>query len=436
MSIKILRGRVLSFLSEPKSIDDKSSYVYFENGAVAIKNGKIIGLGEYDEIAKNNKNAKIIDHRPHLIMAGFIDPHIHYVQMQVVASYAANLLEWLNKYTFIEEQKFTDENHATLIASAFFDEMINVGTTTVSAFCSSHSNSADAFFSEAQKRNMAMIGGKVMMDRNCPDALQDTAQTGYDESKALIDKWHGQGRLKYAITPRFAITSSPEQLEAAGALLSENPSCYLQTHLSENDAEIALTKELYPKHKDYLSIYAHYELLGEKSLFAHSIHLSENEMALMADSNSVAVSCPTSNLFLGSGLYNLEAMQKAGVRSAVATDIGGGTSYSMLKTMDEFYKVQQLNNNRLNPLLAFYMLTLGNACALSLENEIGNLAVGSDADIIVLNSSATPAMALRAKTINKLSEELFLLQTMGDDRVVEQTYVAGKAMKVNFLKTK
>ena len=430
MSVKILRGRVLSFLKEPQSIDDKESYTYLENGAVAIENDKIIGLGEYDEIAKTNENAKIIDHRPHLIMAGFIDPHIHYVQMQVVASYAANLLEWLNKYTFIEEKKFADKNHAKIIASAFFDEMINVGTTTVSAFCSSHPSSVDAFFSEAQKRNMAMIGGKVMMDRNCPDALQDTAQIGYGESKELIKKWHGQGRLKYAVTPRFAITSSPEQLEMAGALLGENPSCYLQTHLSENDAEISLTAELYPKHKDYLSIYAHYGLLGKKSLFAHSIHLSENEIELMADSKSVAVSCPTSNLFLGSGLFDLETMQKAGIRSAVATDIGGGTSYSMLKTMDEFYKIQQMNGNRFNPLLAFYMMTLGNACALSLENEIGNLKVGSDADIVVLNSSATPAMALRAKTINELSEELFLLQTMGDDRVVEQTYVAGVAMKL------
>ncbi len=429
MSIKILRGRVLSFKNEPQGKDDKASYIYLENGAIAIKNGKIIGCGDYEEIFAANKNAKIIDHRPYLLMAGFIDPHIHYVQMQVVASYAANLLEWLNKYTFVEEQKFASLEHAKKIAIAFFDELIRNGTTTASAFCSVHSVSTEVFFDEASKRNMAMIGGKVMMDRNCPDALQDTPQIAYDESKGLIEKWHGNERLHYAITPRFAITSTPEQLEIAGALLSENPSCYLQTHLSENDAEIALTKQFYPEHNDYLSIYNHYGLLGTKSLFGHAIHLSQSEKSMIAEAGSVAVSCPTSNLFLGSGLYDLEAMTNAGVRSAVATDIGGGTSYSMLRTMDEFYKVQQLNGNRLNPFMSFYMMTLGNARTLSLESEIGNLDTGSYADIVVLNSSATPAMAIRAQTINSLSEELFLLQTMGDDRAIEQTYVAGEAMK-------
>jgi len=429
MSVTIIRGRVFSFIAEPKDIDDEESYIYIENGAVAIENGKIIARGEFDEIFLSNKNAKIIDHRPHLLMAGFIDPHIHFVQMQVIASYGANLLEWLNKYTFKEEQKFADLNHSKIIAKAFFDEMIRNGTTSVSAFCSVHLASLDAFFNEAQKRNMAVIAGKVMMDRNCPDALQDTAQSGYEESQSLIKKWHNKNRLKYAITPRFAITSSPEQLEMAGALVRENPTCYMQTHLSENKAEIALTKQLYPEHKDYLSIYNHYGLLGKKSLFAHAIHLSQSEKTMLADSSSVAVSCPTSNLFLGSGLYDLEAMKKAGVRSAIATDIGAGTSYSMLKTLDEFYKIQQLNGNRLNPFMSFYMATLGNAKALSLENNIGNLEVKTDADIIVLNSSATPAMALRAKTINDLSEELFLLQVMGDDRALVQTYIAGEAKK-------
>lgn len=427
--ILILRGRVLSFISEPQNIDDEKSYIYLQDGAIVIENGKIIGVGEYEKLITDNPNANIIDHRPYLLMPGFIDPHIHYVQMQVVASYAANLLEWLNKYTFVEEQKFSDFEHAKSIAKAFFDELINNGTTTASAYCSSHLTSAEAFFSEAKKRNMAMIGGKVMMDRNCPKALKDSAQSSYDASKALIEKWHNSDRQKYAITPRFAITSTPEQLEMAGALLKENPSCYLQTHLSENHAEIAQTKQLYPQYKDYLSIYAHYGLLGKKSLFGHAIHLSENEKMIMADTGSIAVSCPTSNLFLGSGLYDLEKMQQAGVRTAIASDIGGGTSYSMLQTFADFYKIQQLNGNRLNPLMSFYMLTLGNAKALSLENEIGNFALNSYADIVVLNSSATPAMQLRAKTITCLSEELFLLQVMGDDRAIMQTYVAGEAMK-------
>ncbi len=429
MSVKILRSSVLSFISEPQNIDDEQSYKYFEHGALAIRGGKIIDIGDFENVKKQNPKAQIIDHRPYLLMAGFIDPHIHFVQMQVLASYAANLLEWLNKYTFVEEQKFAAIEHGKMIAKAFFDELINHGTTTASAFCSVHSNSVEAYFTEAKKRNMLMIGGKVMMDRGCPKALQDNAQQSYDESKALIEKWHGVGRAKYAITPRFAITSTPEQLDLAGALLEENATCYLQTHLSENKEEIALTRQLYPMHKDYFSIYQHYGLLGNKSLFGHSIHLSDAEKNMMAESNSVAVSCPTSNLFLGSGLFDLEQMNKAGVRCAVATDIGGGTSYSMLKTFDEFYKVQQLNGNRLNPLMSFYMMTLGNAKALSLEKNIGNLEVGSDADIVVLNSKATSAMALRAKTISSLSEELFLLQTMGDDRAIEQVYIAGVAMK-------
>jgi len=431
-NITIIRGRVLSFLSEPMNVTDSNSYIFIKDGALAISEGKIVGRGEYADISAVNKGAKTIDHRPHLLMAGFIDPHIHFVQMQVVASYAANLLEWLNKYTFIEEQKFAKLDHASMIATAFFDELIANGTTTASAYCSVHSNSVEAFFSEAKKRNMAMIAGKVMMDRNCPNELQDNAQSSYDDSKKLIEKWHGQGRLKYAITPRFAITSTPEQLEMAGALLSQYPDCYLQTHLSENDAEIALTKQLYPEHKDYTSIYAHYGLLGKKSLFGHAIHLSESELELMADSASVAVSCPTSNLFLGSGLFDLEKTQNAGVRAAVATDIGGGTSYSMLQTFADFYKVQQMLGNRLNPLKSFYMMTLGNAKALSLEAEIGSLEIGSYADIVVLNNSATSAMKIRAKTITTLAEELFLLQTLGDDRAIEQTYVAGHAMKNMF----
>ncbi len=429
MNIKILRGRILSFKTEPQGIDDKDSYLYIEDGAIAIEGEKIVALGSFNKVRSKYKQYKLIDHRPHLLMAGFIDPHIHYVQTQVVASYAPNLLKWLYNYTFVEEQKFINFTHAEQIAAKFFTELINNGTTTACTFCSVHPHSVEAFFKESEKHNMAMIGGKVLMNRNCPDKLRDNPQLSYDESKRLIKKWHNRGRQKYAITPRFAITSTPEQLEAAGALLAENPDCYLQTHLSENKDEIALTKQLYPVHKDYLSIYEFYGLLGEKSLFAHSIHLSESEKDLMAQSNSVAISCPTSNLFLGSGLFNMQQMKKAGIRIGVATDIGGGTSYSMLQTMGDFYKVQQMNNYHLNPLSSFYMMTLGNALILSMEEEIGTLEVGSYADIIVLNSRATSAMELRAKTINNLSEELFLLQTLGDDRSIVQTYIAGKAAK-------
>jgi len=428
MSKIILRGRALSFVNEPQGISDSSSYRYFEDGAVVVSDGKIVALDDFDQIS-HGFSGEIIDHRPCLILPGLIDPHIHYVQMQIIASYAANLMEWLNKYTFVEEQKFADFAHASKIAQAFFDTLIRHGTTTAAAYCSVHAASAEAFFTEAQKRNMAMIGGKCMMDTNCPEALRDTAQKGYDQTKALIEKWHANGRNLYAITPRFAITSTHEQMEAVQALIGEFPDAYVQTHLAENDQEIAFTKELYPGHEDYLGIYQHYGLLGPKSLFGHSIHLNEREIGAMAETRSVAVSCPTSNLFLGSGLFAHDRLKKAGVAIGVATDIGGGTSFSMFKTLDEFYKVQQLNGSRFDPLSSFYLMTLGNARALSLAEKIGTLAPGSDADIVVLDPCATPEMALRHQTVTDLGEELFLLQTLGDERAVVETYVAGKAMK-------
>jgi len=432
MRTKILRGRVLSFLNEPEGEEDNSSYRYFADGGVVVDGGKIAATGDFAKIKKQFSGAfsgEIIDHRPCLIMPGLIDPHIHFVQMQVVASYAASLLQWLNKYTFVEEQKFADPVHANRIASAFFDTLIRHGTTSAAAYCSVHAASAEAFFAEASRRNMLMIGGKCMMDRNCPEALQDTAQKGYDQTRALIEKWHGAGRNLYAITPRFAITSSPEQMEMVAALIKEFPDAYVQTHLAENDEEIAFTKQLYPEAPDYTGVYEKYGLLGAKSLFGHAIHLNGREIGVLAETGSVAVSCPTSNLFLGSGLFDYDRLKRAGISIAVASDIGGGTSFSLLKTMDGFYKVQQLKGNRINPLLAFYLMTLGNARALSLADRIGTLAAGTDADIVVLDASATPEMALRHQSVSSLSEELFLLQTLGDERAVVETYVAGKAMK-------
>ncbi len=308
----ILRGRVLSFLSEPGGLHDTASYRYLEDGAITIIDGTIVALGDYADA--DLANATIIDHRPHLIMPGFIDAHLHYVQSQMIASYAASLLEWLNTYTFVEEQKFSQQGHAGMVASAFYDELIRNGTTTAVAYCSSHPASVDAFFSEAARRNMLMIGGKVMMDRNAPPALCDTAQSGYDDTKALIGRWHGQGRALYAISPRFAITSTPTQMEAAQALVAEFPDCYVQTHLSENDAEITFSMELYPEAPDYTGIYEHYGLLGRKTLLGHCIHLNHRETRVLAETGAVAVFCPTSNLFLGSGLFDRERLAIAGVQ--------------------------------------------------------------------------------------------------------------------------
>ncbi len=425
--VKVLRGRVLTFVEEPQSLSDTASYRYIEDGAVVIGDGKIIMVGEFNP--KAAAHHQVIDHRPHLVMPGFIDPHIHFPQMQVIGSYAGALLEWLNTYTFVEEQKFGDLAHASRIASAFFNELVRHGTTTAAAYCSVHPTSVDAFFEEAAKRNMLMVGGKVMMDRNAPPGLCDTAQSGYDDTKSLIAKWHGKGRAQYAITPRFAITSSPDQLEAAEALAREFPELHIQTHVSENMAEIAFAKELYPNLPDYVGIYERYHLLGAKTLLGHCIHLSHRETEVIEKSGSVAVFCPTSNLFIGSGLFDYDRQHAHGVRIAVATDVGGGTSYSMLRTLDEAYKVMQLRGQRLNPLRSFYHMTLGNARAMSLDANVGSIGAGKDADLVVLNAGATPQMALRMETVDSLSNELFLLQTCGDDRAVVETYVAGNAMK-------
>jgi guanine deaminase len=423
----VLRGRVLSFIDEPKSLDDTGCYRYLEDGAIVIADGKVVSVGDWS--ADLGQGAEVVDHRPHLILPGLIDLHLHYVQMQVIASYAGALLEWLNTYTFVEEQRFAQQGHAGHIAAAFFDELIRHGTTTAVAYCAVHPQSVDAYFAEAEKRNMLMIGGKVMMDRNAPDGLLDTAQSSYDDTEALIGRWHGRGRGLYAISPRFAITSTPAQLEAAQALVGAHPECYLQTHLSENDAEIAYSMELYPDAVDYTGIYEGYGLLTDRSLLGHSIHLSAREAGVMAETGAVAVFCPTSNLFLGSGLFDRQRLVDAGVRIGIATDIGGGTSYSMLRTLDEGYKVLQLRGQRLTPLHSFYMATLGNARALSLEGTIGSIVPGAAADLVVLDARATPAMALRMDTITALSEELFLLQTLGDDRAVAEVYVAGQASK-------
>jgi len=432
MTTILIRGRTLSFLRWPESTDDHAAYRYEEDGALLVSNGRIVAAGTYADVASQAREGiETVDHRPHLVLPGFIDCHVHMPQMQIIASYGAELLDWLNKYTFPEETKFGNAQHGRRIARLFLDEMVRQGTTTVVAYCSVHKESAEAFFAESHGRDMLNIAGKVMMDRNAPEGVLDTPQSGYDDTKALIAEWHGRGRQHYAITPRFAITSSPEQMEMAGALMREHPGLHMQTHLSENHAEIAFTQELYPWSKDYTDVYDRYGLLGQRSLFGHCIHLSEREADGLSASGSVAVFCPTSNLFLGSGLFDYQRyrQREKPLRIAAATDVGGGTSYSMLRTMDEGYKVIALNGEKLNPFASFWQVTRGNAEALSLEDRIGTLEPGSDADITVLNGSATPAMRLRMETVETLAEELFLLQTLGDDRAIAEVYIAGKPAK-------
>jgi guanine deaminase len=432
MTDTLLRGRTLSFRRWPETIDDHAAYAYEEDGALLIRDGRIVAAGTYADVAKKaGEGVKTVDHRPHLILPGFIDTHVHFPQMQVIASYGAELLDWLNTYTFPEEKKFRDAQHGRRIARLFLDEMVRHGTTSTVAYCTVHKASAEAFFEESHARDMLNIAGKVMMDRNAPDGVLDTPQSGYDDTKAVISEWHGKGRQHVAITPRFAITSSPEQMDMAGALVREFPDLHMQTHLSENHAEIAFTCELYPEAKDYTDVYARYGLLGKKSLFGHSIHLSEREADALSESGSVAVFCPTSNLFLGSGLFDYQRYRRRDkpLRIAAATDVGGGTNYSMLRTMDEAYKVIALQGEKLNPFQSFWQITRGNAEALSLTGRIGTLEEGTEADIVVLDARAIPAMRLRMETVATLAEELFLLQTLGDDRAVREVYVSGRPAK-------
>ena len=431
MTKRLIRARLLTFLSEPRAPDDHASYRYEEDGGLLVEEGTIRACGSHAEVAPAAGEAEVIDHRPHLLLPGFIDAHAHFPQMQVIASYGAELLDWLNTYTFPAESEFGDKAHAARIARCFVDELLRHGTTTAAVYCTVHPQSAEALFAEAYSRELCIIAGKIMMDRNAPPGLTDTARSSYDDTKALVAKWHGQGRLHYAITPRFAVTSTPEQMEMARALVAEHPELHLQTHLSENDAEIAFARALYPAAPDYTGIYEQYGLLGAKSLFGHCIHLSEREADALSAAGAVAVFCATSNLFLGSGLFDYQRYRKREkpLRIATATDVGGGTNYSMLRTMDEGYKVIALKGEKLNPLASFWQITRGNAEALSLAARIGTLEPGSDADFVVLNARATPAMKLRMERAQTLGEELFILQTLGDDRAVAETYVAGKAAR-------
>jgi len=430
MATRALRGRLLDFADDPAVAGD-GAHRYIEDGLLIIVDGKVTATGTAAELLPGlDPGTAIIDHHPHLILPGFIDTHIHYPQTQVIASYGAQLLDWLNTYTFVEEQKFADPAHSDLIADFFLDELLRNGTTTAVVYCTVHPQSAEAFFVQSARRNTRMIAGKVLMDRNAPDGLRDTAETGYRDSKALIEKWHGNDRQLYAVTPRFAITSTEAQLQAAGALMTEHPDVYLQTHLSENRREIETVKKLFPDARDYTDVYACHGLLGPKSLFGHCIHLSPRERQALSESGSVAAFCPTSNLFIGSGLFDMAALTAGDhpVQVSLATDVGGGTSYSMLQTAAEAYKVLQLGGQNLPALNAFYLMTRGNARTLSLEGTIGSFDPGAEADVVVLDASATAAMAHRMQTVQTLDEELFVLMTMGDDRAVAATYVMGELM--------
>jgi guanine deaminase len=422
--MKAIRGRLLDF-ADGLGLTCR----YIEDGVLVVVDGRIRAIGDAAALLPGlPAGTPVDDHTGRLILPGFIDLHIHLPQTRVIASYGTQLMAWLERYTFIAEQAYADPAHAALGAAFFLDELRRNGTTTAAVYGSVHAGSVEALFVESSRRGMAMIAGKSMMDRNAPAALLDTAQGSYDEAKDLIARWHGRARQYYAVTPRFAVTSSAAQLDVAGSLLREHPTVYLQTHLAENHDEIAAVAALFPAAADYTDVYESAGLLGPRSLFGHCLHLSSRALDRLAETGSVAVSCPTSNLFLGSGLFDRAGMlgREKPVRVGLATDVGGGTSYSMLRTGAEAYKVAQLRGDTLSALAAFAQITRGNAEALGLDAEIGTLEPGSYADLVVLATGATPAMAHRLETVETLEEELFVLLTLGDDRNVAATYIAGE----------
>ncbi len=422
---KAYRAAILHSLADPAVVGVEQSYEYFEDGILLIENGKVAQVGHAAELLPKLAGVEVQHYRDALITPGFIDTHIHYPQTGMIASYGEQLLDWLNTYTFPTERQFEDKAHASDVATIFLKELLRNGTTTALVFGTVHPQSVDAFFEQADKLNLRMIAGKVLMDRNAPDYLTDTAESGYAESKTLIERWHGKGRLHYAVTPRFAPTSTPEQLELAGKLLGEYPDLYMHTHLSENRKEIEWVKELFPERKGYLDVYDHHKLIGPRAVFAHGVHLCDDECKRLAETGSAVAFCPTSNLFLGSGLFDLNKLEAHGVRVGLGTDVGAGTSFSQLQSLNEAYKIMQLQGKKLDPFKSLYLATLGGANALYLDDKLGNFLPGKDADFLVLDYDATPLMSYRMQQARSLEERLFALTMLGDDRAVKETFAAG-----------
>lgn len=421
------RSSIIYSIADPAEVAIEDSYRYFADGLLVVEDGIIQAVGDAAQLLGTlGADVELVEYTDALITPGFIDTHIHLPQTGMIGAYGEQLLDWLNTYTFPCERQFEDPAHCAQVADIFLAELLRNGTTTALVFGSVHKQSVEALFSAAERLNLRLIAGKVMMDRNAPDYLVDTPESGYADSKALIERWHGKGRLNYAVTPRFAPTSSPEQLALAGQLLSEYPGLYMQTHISENLQEIEWVKALFPERKHYLDVYDHFQLLGERSVFAHGVHLCDDQCARLAQSGSAIAFCPTSNLFLGSGLFDLPKAERHKVNVGLGTDVGGGTSFSILQTLNEAYKVMQLQGTRLTPFKSLYLATLGGARALRLEDKVGSLQPGNEADFVVLDYNATPLLSYRLKQAKNIEEILFVLMTLGDDRVVRQTWSAGR----------
>jgi guanine deaminase len=424
--MQALRSSILHCLVDPGAESRSDTFEYFDDGVLIIDNGSVVAAGDAASLLNQlPANTKVEDYRGKLIVPGLIDCHVHFPQLDIIGSFGAQLLDWLNQYAFPVEEKFADPEHAREVAGAFVDELLRNGTTTAMVFGTVHAHSADAIFEAAEARDMRLIAGKVLMDSNCPEALRDDPESGYAESKALIERWHGKGRLGYAITPRFALTSSPEQLTAAGRLASEYPDVWIHTHLAENMEEVEEIARLFPDNRSYMDVYDEFGLLRERAVFAHCLHMDDKDRGLMARKGGAAAFCPTSNLFLGSGLFDLAAIRAAGIRCGLGTDVGGGTSLSLLNTASEAYKVLHLQDQPLQAMRALYLATLGAAEALYLDDKIGNFEKGKEADFVVLDFEGSSLTARRTAAADTIEEKLFALMTLADDRNIHSTWVHG-----------
>ena len=421
-------GALLNFRADPGAHDEPSAYEYWEQGVLLVTDGCVEAFGPAAELLPAITGpVSVIDHGAGLIVPGFIDTHIHYPQTYIIGAGGRNLLDWLERYAFPAEQSFVDAGHARQVAEFFLDELLRNGTTSAQVLGTVHRASAEAFFQAAAARGVRMIAGKTLMDRNCPADLCDNAADAEHDLRALIDSWHGRGRLHYAITPSFAPTSTAAQLSSAGRLAREYPDVFIHSHLAENRDEVSWVHELFPDCSGYLDVYDRFGLLRERATYAHCIYLDDQERRRLAASGAGAAFAPSSNLYLGSGLFDIAASDAAGMRFALATDVGGGSSFSMLRTMAEAHKVAQLLGQRLPPLRAFYLATLAGARMLGLDDRIGRFAAGSEADFIVLDPHATALLERRMAQTHTLAERLLLWMILGDDRAIAATYILGQA---------
>ncbi|MEO0676778.1 MAG: guanine deaminase [Pseudomonadota bacterium] len=423
MTKHLLLGQTLSYSGSPFEAPWEDVTHLNADGAVLVQDGHIAAVGAARDMTAAHPDATVVDYGARLIVPGFVDAHAHYPQTAMIASWGKRLIDWLNAYTFPEEARFADPAYAEDIAGRYLDLLLDHGTTTVCTYCTTAPASVEAIFKGAEARGMRVLAGKTCMDRNAPEDLIDTPERAYDESKALLRAWHGRERAGYVITPRFAPTSSPAQMEALGALWAEHPDCLMQTHLSEQVEELAWMRELFPEARDYLDVYERFGLLGARAVYGHAIHLTEREIARVAETGAALVHCPTSNTFIGSGLFDMGLARQIPV--GLATDTGGGSSFSMLRTMAATYEIAQLRGQALHAAELMWLATEGSARALHLEGQIGRLAPGAEADICVLDLASTPALAQRYGHAQGPWEAIFPTIMMGDDRAVHDLWVGG-----------